>query len=246
MRTFNSSSLRELKLTTNFGTSKVMKLDCWSLPSLNTLSLKSYSHTKSCQFPILCLTCLPGLTTLVLNRCVLPDSLGLPNLKTLCLESCNLPEKVWDFPALLTLQLSNVHFPVDFSEYILALGSLRNMEIDFGNNDIGCNCEISSSQLVNLKIRAILNDANAIKGKIVVWAPKLCNFSAVGFFWTTLKGCDELKRVNIKFWDRTMYPSKRTPSWVLKLHRDLFETMFSELGSAEILSVDLVILQVPL
>lgn len=131
------------------------------------------------------------------------------------------------------------------SEYYRALVSLQDLAIDFGEKNIG-SCVISNSQLVNLKTRAPLNSVNASEAKIVVLAPKLCNFSSnIGFFPTTFEG-SMLEYVNIKFWDSTMYRynKKHTPSWVLKQHLDLFRIMLSQLRSVKILTLDLVTLQV--
>lgn len=236
---FCSNFLRELNLTMEFESHDVMESNCWTLPNLTTLFLKPCKSDIRFTFPVSCLICLPALTTLFLNQCVLPDFFSLRGLKTLCLESCELGQNVWDLPALLTLQLTNVSFRKDMIESLL---SLRTLTIDFGVLNIGC-CDISSSQLGNLNIRVPLKSVKT-SYNVVVRAPKLCNFNAIGFFRTTFRG-SELKKVNVKFWDETMYQKRRAPSWVLKRHQDLFQMMFSQLGSAEMLSVDLVTLQVP-
>ncbi|KAK1378346.1 F-box domain-containing protein [Heracleum sosnowskyi] len=233
---FSSNFLRELKLTMDFESDNVMESNRWTLPNLTTLFLKPTGKIRR-MFLVSCLTCLPALTTLGLNQCVLPDFFSLPGLRTLCLESCDLAQNVWDLPALLSLQLTNVSFKEDMIE---SLVSLRNLTIDFDDLNIGC-CNIFSSQLVNLNIRAPLRSVKK-SDNIVVQAPRLCNFNAIGFFRTTIRG-SELKKVNVKFWDKTMYRNNRAPSWVLKRHKDLFQMMFSQLGSAEMLSVDLVTLQ---
>ncbi|KAK1378373.1 hypothetical protein POM88_025117 [Heracleum sosnowskyi] len=242
---FNSDSLKVLKVLMKFESETVMESHCWSLPKLTTLFLaRNHEFVNTTRkFPQSCLTCLPALTTLVLSHCRLPEIFSFPGLTTLCLQWCTMPQKVWVLPALLNLELSDVAFPVNMSEYFRALVSLQDLAIDFGGKNIG-SCVISNSQLVNLKTRAPLNSVNASEAKIVVLAPKLCNFTAVGFFPTTFEG-SMLENVNIKFWDWTMYKYKKkhTPSWVLKQHLDLFRIMLSQLRSAKILSLDLVTLQ---
>ncbi|XP_074338643.1 uncharacterized protein LOC141676821 [Apium graveolens] len=234
---FSSRFLRQLKLTMDFGSENVMESDCWTLPNLTTLFLKPFKVNLKHMFPETCLIRLPALTTLVLSHCVLPDFFSLHGLKTLYLESCDLAQNVWDLPALLTLQLTKMSFREDMIE---SLASLCDLTLDFGEVEKGC-CNISSSQLVNLNIRAPLKNVTKTDN-VVVRAPKLCNFNAIGFFRTTFRE-SELKKVNVKFWDKTMYQKRRAPSWVLKRHTDLFQVMFSQLGSAEMLSIDLVTLQ---
>lgn len=242
---FNSDWLKQLKLTMKFKSEQDMISDCWTLPNLTTLICKctnsNYSYQKRIyKLPESCLKCLPALTHLCLNQCDLPDFISLPSLTTLNLESCRLPKTVWDFPALSTLKL--VHpkfFPKNSSQYFFALASLRNLTIDL----YGCHTEsfdISSSLLTNLKISSPLQTANQVK--IVVKAPKLCNVKAVGFLLMEFEGL-ELETVDIKFWDCGMYKyDSKSQLWRMN---PLFTSMFSQLGSTKILSLDLLTLQVP-
>lgn len=100
---------------------------------LTTLRLKSNQSKipSRPKFPESWLMCLPALITLGLDKCELPECFSLPCLTTLCLESCILPKKVWDFPALSTLQHGDMYFPENMSDYFLALSSLRNLAIEF-------------------------------------------------------------------------------------------------------------------
>ncbi|KAK1361495.1 hypothetical protein POM88_045969 [Heracleum sosnowskyi] len=240
---FRSNSLKELKLTMEFESIKVMESDCWRLLYLTTLRLKCtstfcyYDYGGEPTIPESCLICLPALTTLGLVNFILPKSFNLPNLETLCLESCTLPQNVWNLPALLTLELTHVDFPENASDYFLALASLQNLAIDLARQYIEhCEtCVISSPQLVNMKIRAAFDFCEEYKPKIKVVAPKLCNFSSIGFFWIIFQSCN-LENANIKFWDSVQ-------SWVLKENRKLLKSMFSQLGSAKTLTLDMVTLQ---
>ncbi|KAK1378370.1 hypothetical protein POM88_025114 [Heracleum sosnowskyi] len=234
---FNSNSLKELKLTMRFKSEEVMRPHCWNLPNLTTLICEctNYHHNVPRQrykLPRSCLIHLSALTNLRLSRCELPDLISLPSLTTLYLESCNFPNTVWDFPALSTVELVAVVLPRNMRDYFLALASLRNLTIDLGSWHPGC-CEISSARLMNLKIIYPQSEA-----KIMVQAPKLRNFEAVGFFPMTFGG-SELENVDIKFWDCTRY-SCESQFWRTN---PLFETMFPLLGSTKILSLDLLTLQ---
>lgn len=223
---FSSESLKELKLVMRFQSDKVMESDCWNLPSLKTLSLASKDQNILPQFPKSCLTCLPALTTLCVERCDLPESLSLPALKTLRLESCTLPKIFWYFPSLLTLQLGNVVFP---RHYILSPSI----------NNVGY-CFISCTQLVNLKIRAHIETAPRATFKVL--APRLQNFISIGLFRLNFQG-SRLENVDIRFWDDTML---KVGFKMLKAHAYLFAGMFSQLGGAKILTLDSMTIQVTL
>ncbi|KAL1805860.1 hypothetical protein ACET3Z_028928 [Daucus carota] len=235
LSTFSSSSLKELNLTMKLKSVDVMESHCWTLPHLTTLTLKSNESNKILKVPESCLTCLPALTALSLEKCELPELFSLPCLTTLSLERCSLPKKVWVLPALITLELINMVFPKNMSDYFPALSSLRNLVIDFGRHCIG-RLVISSSQLVNLKIKVSYCAVHVLKDKIVVLAPKLCNFEANGFFRMAYEG-PELETVSIKFWH--WFCSKD-----LRDCQDVVETMFLQLGSAKILSLDKETIQV--
>ncbi|KAL1805851.1 hypothetical protein ACET3Z_028919 [Daucus carota] len=236
LSSFNSKTLKELKLTMPFESEDVTKGDCWSLPNLTTLHLKRSAYRFNYKLKVheSCLN-LPALTTLDLTYCELPELFSLPMLTTLCLERCTLPQKVWDLPALRTLQLVDMVFPENMSDYFLALASLRTLVIDFALQYLR-RLVISSSYLVNLKIKVSISSVYILEHKIVVLAPKLCNFEAIGFFRLVYEG-SELENAIIKYWD---IPLSST-AW--RHYDDLIETMFSQLGSAKILSLDLVTIQ---
>lgn len=238
---FKSQSLQQLKLEMKVEYHKMKKSACWSLPNLKTLHLKSYTrnHNTIRKFPESWLMCLPALTTLGLDHLVLPESLCLPSLTKLCLESCTLSEKVWDFPALITLELLDVVFPDNVSDYFLALTSLRNLTIDYRLQSIGC-CVISCYELVTLTIKVSKYNADLTTGKIVVLAPKLCNFNAIGFFRIRFEG-SELENVYIRYWHFTTNRAQ-----ALKEHLILIKVMFSQLGSTKTLTLDLETLKVNL
>lgn len=233
---FSSESLKELKLVMKFQSHILMESDCWNLPSLKTLSLASKDQNILPQFPKSCLTCLPALTTLCVERCDLPESLSLPALKTLRLESCTLPKIFWYFPSLLTLQLGNVVFP---RHHILSLRSLVNLDIDSSINNVGY-CFISCTQLVNLKIRTHIKTAPRATFKVL--APRLQNFISIGLFRLNFQG-SRLENVDIRFWDDTML---KVGFKMLKAHAYLFAAMFSQLGGAKILTLDSMTIQVTL
>lgn len=237
---FKSDSLKELKLEMKFEYHKMMKSVCWNLPNLTTLQMKSYHHNTIRKFPKSCLMCLPALTTLGLDHLELPESLCLPSLTRLCLKSCTLPGKVWDFPALLTLELLNVVFPENISDYFLALTSLRELTVDFHQlHSIGC-CVISCYNLVTLTIKVSKYNADLTKAKFFVLAPKLCNFNAIGFFRTRFEG-SELENVNIRYWPCNIHREQ-----ALKEHLNLLKVMFSQLGNTKTLTLDLETLKVNL
>ncbi|XP_074342519.1 uncharacterized protein LOC141680106 [Apium graveolens] len=235
---FKSESLKQLKLKMKFEYNKLMKSVCWNLPNLTTLHLKScqkYSNTIR-QFPESCLMCLPALTTLGLDHLELPESLCLPSLTSLRLKSCTLPRKVWDFPALLTLELLDVFFPENISDYFLALTGLRNLTVDFRLRSLGC-CVISSYGLLTLTIKVSKYNTDRARGRVVVLAPKLCNFNAIGFFRTRFEG-SMLENVYIKYWQYKNYREQE-----LKEHLNLLKVMFAQLGSTKTLTLDLVTLK---
>ncbi|XP_074341417.1 uncharacterized protein LOC141678892 [Apium graveolens] len=237
LSTFSSNSLKELTLAMKFESRTLVKSHCWTLPNLATLLLKNCLNNKYLKVPESFFTCLPALRTLGLDLFELPEFFSLPALTTLRVKSCILPQQVWNLPALLTLELTNVVFPDHISDYFLALISLRDLAIDFDGHSIGC-CVISSLLLLNLKIRVSYFTLNLTKGKVVVLAPKLRNFHAIGVFLTRFE-CSELENVTIQFWDCKF----STPWWTLKQYKDLFKVMFSQLGSTKILTLDSATLQ---
>ncbi|XP_017216179.1 FBD-associated F-box protein At4g10400-like isoform X1 [Daucus carota subsp. sativus] len=197
LSTFSSVSLNKLTLKVSLETCELQS-DFWDLPALTTLRLKyvrSYedkqrnSWLKDSLF-----TCLPALTTLCLEGWDLSgsSSFSLPALTTLRLCHCMLP-KVWDLPALLSLQLDNIYVSAKVSDIISALVNLKNLTLFLTLNQ--GNCFISCPpQLLNLSIRARLKHSPSIN--IVVSAPKLCNFNSFGIF-TVITGVPELENVNI-------------------------------------------------
>ncbi|KAK1379415.1 hypothetical protein POM88_026159 [Heracleum sosnowskyi] len=232
---FKSESLKELKLQMKFEYSRMTKSVCWKLPNLTTLHLKT-NHNTIRKFPGSFLMCLPALTTLGLDHLELPGSLCLPSLTKLRLKSSTLPAQVWDFPALLTLELLNVAFPENVSDYFLALSSLRNLTIDFQLQSIGC-FVISSYELVTLTIKVSKYNNDLSEGKIVVLAPNLLNFNAIGFFRVRFEG-SELENVYIRYWNSTKYRAQ-----ALKDRLNLLKVMFSQLGNTKTLTLDSVTLK---
>lgn len=65
-----------------------------------------------------------------------------------------------------------------------------------------------------------------------VGAITICNFNAIGFFPLTYEG-PELENVNVE-----LHSDINSMSMALRLHKDVFQIMFSQLGSAKILSLD--------
>ncbi|KAL8104494.1 hypothetical protein AgCh_028639 [Apium graveolens] len=152
------------------------------------------------------------------------------------LDLRKMKKKVWDFPALLTLELLDVFFPENISDYFLALTGLRNLTVDFRLRSLGC-CVISSYGLLTLTIKVSKYNTDRARGRVVVLAPKLCNFNAIGFFRTRFEG-SMLENVYIKYWQYKNYREQE-----LKEHLNLLKVMFAQLGSTKTLTLDLVTLK---
>lgn len=82
---------------------------------------------------------------------------------------------------------------------------------------------------------------NLTNGKVLVLAPKLRNFYAIGFFLARFES-SELENVTIKFWDNDYI----TPWRTLKEYQVMFKVMLSQLSRAKIPALDMWILQISL
>lgn len=213
--------------------------ECWDLPALTTLHLASDPNCRII-LPNSYFICLPSLQTLLLEGFQLPDSISLPGLTTLHLTNCILPQKIWDFPALLTLKLDGVSFPE--TKFFSALVSLKNLILFFPEN-ITKECFITCPHLLNLEISTCMSATTNHSGKIIVLAPEIRNFSSLGFFPITF-GVSELENVDIKLrgsnGDETIATSKDRKMY----YYTQVVYMFPGLSSARILTLDLETIEV--
>lgn len=231
----SSNTLKKLTLAIEFYES-----GSWNLPVLTTLDWRCPAMDEYCEFPDSCLACLPSLTDLHLVRwdlSISSFSFSLPNLTTLCLSECTLSQTIWDFPALVSLDMHNVILPENVSDILSALVNLRNLTLSLKDSAVQRDHFISCPRLMNLNIGI----KSSLPHNIVVLAPKLCNFSSVGIFSITF-GVSELKNVDVKlhgsfenldFNDRKKYFPR-------------FTSMLSGLGNAKNLSFDMESIQVAL
>lgn len=234
---FSSNSIQKLRLGVHLDFSKLWEPGgCWDLPVLETLHLVCPIFKSKYKVPLSCLICLPALTTLHLERCEFPELVPmiLPGLTTLTMARCKLPRIIWDFPALLTLELDDVLFPHNMNELFSALVSLRNLTITFPKKFVQ-KYFIYCSQLVNLKISTSTSTCITPTRKIQVWAPKLCDICCVGIFQVRLL-VNELKNANVKVLDTTEFHNLTLSRKKVFYHR--LRRMFWQLGSAKILTID--------
>ncbi|KAK1361449.1 hypothetical protein POM88_045923 [Heracleum sosnowskyi] len=77
-----------------------------------------------------------NLTTLGLVNFNLPKYFSLPNFRNAMSGIMHFAPKCLEFSALLTLEVTDVVFPRNMSEYFLALASLWNLAIDLGRQYI--------------------------------------------------------------------------------------------------------------
>ncbi|KAL1802745.1 hypothetical protein ACET3Z_031392 [Daucus carota] len=235
LSTFNSNSLKKLTLRVRLE-EFAMELGCWDLPCLTTLFLKypDFDLTKGNQISDSWFTCLPSLRDLGLENwdlSISSFSFSIPDLTTLRLSNCILPKMVLDLPSLITLDLHNVNLPYDMSDMISILISLQNLTISSPfTQDHVISCP---RPLLNLNIRTSSSRYDSGSGYIIVFAPKICNFTSYGIFATTF-GVPELETVNIRLqgWFQGLQSSKEEI-----YHR--LTNMFPGLGNAKTLTFDL-------
>uniref|UniRef100_A0A175YG98 F-box domain-containing protein n=1 Tax=Daucus carota subsp. sativus TaxID=79200 RepID=A0A175YG98_DAUCS len=235
LSTFNSNSLKKLTLRVRLE-EFAMELGCWDLPCLTTLFLKypDFDLTKGNQISDSWFTCLPSLRDLGLENwdlSISSFSFSIPDLTTLRLSNCILPKMVLDLPSLITLDLHNVNLPYDMSDMISTLISLQNLTISSPfTQDHVISCP---RPLLNLNIRTSSSRYDSGSGYIIVFAPKICNFTSYGIFATTF-GVPELETVNIRLqgWFQGLQSSKEEI-----YHR--LTNMFPGLGNAKTLTFDL-------
>ncbi|KAK1362704.1 F-box domain-containing protein [Heracleum sosnowskyi] len=227
LSSYDSQSLKQLKLAVSVKFGTPFEQDTWFLPALTTLDLTGLT-SKEYKLPSSCLFCLFSLQTLHLNSFDLPQSFSLLSLKTLFLARCNLPQGPCKLPALLTLELHDVVYPANMTEFFSGLVSLQNLTLFF-NQVLLKDCLINCPQLVNLKIT---NATTRPCGNIMIFSPKICNFTSVGIFSISF-GLSQLENVYVKLWERT-----RCRAWKLKQYYCRFLSMFLAFGSAKILSFD--------
>ncbi|XP_074357989.1 uncharacterized protein LOC141697483 [Apium graveolens] len=238
LSTFNSSSIEKLKLSVPLDFSESSESDClWDLPVLTTLYLICPPHMSNYKLPKLSLMYLPLLTTLCLDRVELPESLSsfsLPALTTLTMRRCKLPETVWDLPALLNIELNDVLFPENKSDFFSAFVNLRDLTLNF-TDTITKDCFISCPQLVNLKVSTIVSTPITFDSEVVVTTPKLQGLYCVGILPVTLN-VEELESVSVKLWDTNGFMNVLMPFKLFFYHRMI--NMFGGLGRSKILTLD--------
>ncbi|KAK1385519.1 hypothetical protein POM88_023254 [Heracleum sosnowskyi] len=137
----------------------------------------------------------------------------------------------WDLPALETLHLALAIVEPDNriiipESNLICLPSLRTLVLD--------GLQLPDS-LVSLEIIDTTSTTTSHSGPIIVLAPKIRNFSSVGFFPITFGVC-ELENVNIKLLDSTENEtpalSKKLKSYTQVIH------MFPGMSCARILTLD--------
>lgn len=239
LSSFSSNSIRKLKLRMILEGS-VSGSDCWDLPALTSLHLCRLAICyENEDLPEVCISCLPALRSLCLDDWILTESslsFDWPALTSFCLIKCELPEKVWNFPALKSLELRDVTFPKTMSHIFTALVSLQNLTLYFQKvalKDFFVPCP----ELVNLEIRSrFYQYSESFKSNILVSAPKLRNFTSVGIFTVKFEASD-LENVNIKLrgWidDQDYSPNQ------LKEYHRRFTQMLPGLGGAKILYLEM-------
>lgn len=243
LSTFSSNSIQNLRLGVCLDFDKLWESDdCWDLPVLTTLHLICPIYMSKYEVPDLCLICLPALTTLRLERCELPKlvSVSLPALTTLTMSRCKLPVEIWNFPALLTLELDDVRTPERVTDLVSSLVSLQDLTIKF-YEDIVQIYYLYCPQLVNLKLSTSTSICIIPPHRIELWAPKLCRIYCVGIFQATLH-VKELENADVKLWDKNEFDNLTMPE--KKVFYRHLDRMFWELGSAKVLNIDLAILEV--
>ncbi|XP_074373075.1 uncharacterized protein LOC141713516 isoform X1 [Apium graveolens] len=239
LSSFSSSSIRKLKLRMNFEDS-VSESDCWDLPALTSLHLWRLSSSYGNQdLPDVCISCLPALRYLCLDDWILTESFlsfDWPDLTTFCLIKCELPERVWNLPALKSLELHDVRIPENMSDIFTALVSLENLTLYFEKVTLK-DCFVPCPELVNLEIRSRYYQYNeCFKSNIVVSAPKLRNFTSVGIFTVNFEVSDlENVKIKLRGW---IDEQDFSPNQLKQYHRR-FSQMLPGLGGAKILNLEM-------
>ncbi|KAK1372652.1 hypothetical protein POM88_028845 [Heracleum sosnowskyi] len=228
---FSSNSITKLDVRMKVG--GVEESDCWDLPALTELFLWLLP-TDDDKLPVRCLTCLPALRTLSLMVWDLWEqdvNLCLPELTTLTLIMCKMPKNIWNFPCLKSLKLQNVEFPGNMNDMFAALVTLESLALHGMSLQ---DCYIRCPRLLNLEIESRYFDS--FEDNIVVLAPKLTNFTALGIFQITFED-SKLENVYLKVrgWiNRTNIPRKQ-----IKEYYQQYIFMLPGLGRAEILNLQL-------
>ncbi|KAL8090776.1 hypothetical protein AgCh_040009 [Apium graveolens] len=241
LSTLSSKSLKELTLRVKLMEFAV-ESEYWDLPALKYLHLARPTERSRAflsihhKLPESCLTCLPALRTLGLENwdlSVSSFSFSLPDLTTLRVCRCTIfPGKIWNFPALSTLELDDVDFVVNMSDIFTTLDNLQNLTLSLTRSNMEQYHTISSPQLLNLNIK--INSSDSLYGNIEVLAPKLCNFSCVGILSVRFE-VPELETVTIK-----SCPWSGKLDWIYRKKLSyLLTDMLSGLGNAKNLSFDL-------
>lgn len=148
-----------------------------------------------------------------------------------------MPTKSCQFPALTTLTLVNVAFPEDTRDFFRALVNLQNLKVELVDHSVMADHVINCPQLVNLETVACTSPITSHRGKIIISSPRILNFSSIGFFPITF-GVSELVYVNSK-----LTYSIPPPEDVKKSYCQFID-MFSGLGSARVLTLDLKTIEV--
>ena len=241
LSSYSSRSLEKLKLAMSFEFVNPLEPNMWSLPALKTLDLTSLTYVYNSKLPISYLICLSSLQNLSLDGFDLPESFTLISLTTLRVSRCNLPQAIWKLPALLNLELRDIVYPANMTEFFSALGRLQNLTLLFRHlpiKDCLINC---THQLVSL---IIINATTRTCGSIMVFCPKIQNFSSVGIFTITF-GASMLENVYVKLREGIRRKVVATSTkWKQYYRRFLF--MLPGFGSAKILSLDLETIKVTL
>ncbi|XP_017255629.1 putative F-box/FBD/LRR-repeat protein At4g03220 [Daucus carota subsp. sativus] len=237
---FNSDSIQKLELEIKPEDS-LLESDCWDLPVLSTLRLKSLTYSyyisdnRFYKLEKQYLTCLPALRDLSLEKWDLHSLFSFIDLTTLILRRCKLP-KVWNLPALTSLTLDDVKFPENMKDLFAALVNLRNLKLTYDDVSVQ-NCFVHCPELVNLEIKTRYCSYKAVPDStVVVFAPKLSNFTSVGIFRIMFE-VSKLDYANVKLhgWidDKNFYWEKSKETY------QQFTIMLPALGSAKILNLDL-------
>lgn len=135
LSTFSSCKLKKLKLQLEFDSES----DFWDLPALTSLCLKLPILNYHQMLSDSCFTCLPALRTLCLHQWDFSKStisFSLPHLTTLRLFWCTLPQRFWNFPALLSLDLYDVTFPVNIGSIFSTLVNLQNLTLSLSERSM--------------------------------------------------------------------------------------------------------------
>ncbi|XP_074332222.1 uncharacterized protein LOC141704505 isoform X2 [Apium graveolens] len=140
--------------------------------------------------------------------------------------------RVWNFPAVTSMQLDYVYIPDNLGDIFSALVNLQNLAL-FLSPDQQYHIISCPPQVLNLTIRTSFCHCAFICQSIMVSAPKLCNFTSFGIFAAAI-GVPELENVNIRLngWFQGLKLADRE-----QYHQRL-TYMLSGLGNAKNLTFD--------